>query len=90
VGKTITFINNFVGVETPKKSKDREQNSIFVEVKATNNRGSVAHCDCSCKFSPGDEIYFGNKFTTLNIEGKDLLIMDKENVIAVVQAEKSE
>lgn len=93
----LEFLGNRVAVEKADKlssqSQKSKENLFVVEPMVSDNLGVVRYVGegvKDAKFEVGSKVYFGNKREQLRIAGKDIMVMDAENVLAVVTETQTE
>lgn len=74
-----------VGIE--KLGKSQKANSFLEMPEDTNSQGVIKYLGAEARedLKVGDKVYFGNQRITMNIEGKEIYVMDDDNVVAIVQ-----
>lgn len=63
------------------------KNTLLHIPDSEQNSGLVVFAAESTNLKAGQKVYFGNKREQVRINGKDLLIMDDDNIFAVISEE---
>lgn len=82
---TLKMRGNRIGVERLGKSQNNE--TILAMPEDTNSMGIVKFVGDSAPddLKPGMKVCFGNKREPITIKGKEILVMDEDNVVAIVE-----
>lgn len=76
---------NYVAVEkTSKKSSSQNTSVFFVEPETTDHLGLIVAIGPDVKdLKPGDKVYYGPRLETMRCKGREVLMMEEENVYGV-------
>lgn len=82
----VQFRNSLIGVEPVTKSNKSNTSSFLANVEDSNSIGVIKflgeRADVDLKV--GQKIAFGNKRETIVIDGSKVLVMESENVLAII------
>jgi len=89
VANRVQMLGKRVGVEPLNKATPKKE-SLFVTPDSSRNIGIIIYAGDASGFTVGVKVYFGNKYERLPMEGKDILVMESENVLATVEENQEE
>lgn len=79
---TLKIVNDYLLLEK-KTGEKRIEKSAFISIPQVNNNfGVVRYADEKLENLVGKSFYFKNQFEHVIFEGKELLVMKQENLIA--------
>ncbi len=81
-----------VAVEKLKKAKNNNS-GLFVEPQTEEFYGEIIYSgkeNTDSDLAPKRVVYFGSNFSPVRILGRDLCVMDEDNVLAVITDEQSD
>lgn len=83
----VRMLRNLIGVEKLGKSSRRSTGNLFADVEITHNIGVIRYVgeELSSKFSVGQKVYCGNQREEIRMNGADIMVMQEQNVIAIVE-----
>lgn len=79
----ITPVAGIIFVEGLDKLKKRTSHDPFTSLVSSSNLGTVKYSS-DVEFPTGTQVYFGNTFEKLLVEGGEVMAMKTDNVLAKV------
>ncbi len=86
----VDFLWKLVGVEKANKSQNAKQGLFVEEPEIADDYGVIRYIGKDIEnppFARGDKVYFGKNRQELRMSGKDILVMEASNVLAIVSEE---
>lgn len=83
----VRMLRNLIGVEKLGKASRRNAGDLFANTEVTHNIGVIRYVgeELSTKFSVGQKVYCGNQREEIRMNGADIMVMQEQNVIAIVE-----
>lgn len=81
----IKMVNKKIGVEKLGKSSKKIDNSFLAMIEVVDNLGIIRFSFEGSQFPVGTKVYYGSKREEVRMNGKDIQIMDEENIFAIVE-----
>tara|TARA_R110000868_G_C10973188_1_gene771559 strand:+ start:90612 stop:90887 length:276 start_codon:yes stop_codon:yes gene_type:complete len=87
--KNLIVLKNKILVEQISK-KPEKQSGLFVEAEVSDSLGEVVAIgeDYEGTLTVGAKVYYGTKREELRMSGKDVLVMDPDNIVARVTTDE--
>lgn len=77
------MVNKKLGIE--KLGKSTKDTSFLKMPEVVDNLGIIRHTFEGSQFEIGTKVYYGGKREEIRINGKDIQVMDEDNIIAIVK-----
>lgn len=86
----IKMLGSMIGVVPQGKARGRDSYGL-VNVNTNESNGVIKFLseDASKELKIGQTIYYGDKYQRVQIQGESVLVMESENVVAVVEEDES-
>lgn len=86
--KNLRVLKNKILVEKLSKKPEKESGSLFVEAEVSDSQGTIVAIgeEYEGKLTIGNRVYYGRDVQQIRMTGKDVMVMDPENVVAIVEA----
>lgn len=85
--KNLKVLKSRIFVEKLAKKPSKSEGSLFVEAEVSDSQGTIIAIgeDYKGELNIGDRVYYGREVQQIRMTGKDVLVMDSENVVAIVE-----
>ena len=84
--KNLRVLKNKIRVEELSQKTKKEQGALFVEAQVADSQGVIVALgeDYNGNLELGMRVYFGRDTQQIRMTGKDVKVMEPDNVIAIV------